>query len=131
MTDLLCTLIISLSVPYPQLKVGCVATALSNYHLLATYWSPSSNLPSFIDAIDNYCNECMKRNGLRIVAGDLNCNILDVALNSLEQQYLDVMSFAGFVSCIDKVTRPENSTCIDHYFIKLLYVLNASAVVCY
>lgn len=131
MTDLLCTLINSLSVPYPQLMVGCVATALSNYHLLATCRSPSSNLPSFIAAIDNYCNEFMKQKGLRIVAGDFNCSILDVALNSLEQQYLDVMSVAGFVSCIDKVTRPESSTCIGHYFIKLPYVLNASTVVCY
>lgn len=122
----------SVSVTCSQLLLGGVATALSltfdwagtNCHLLAVYRSPSSNLLTFIDALDVYCNEYMNGNGLRILAGDINCDIYDVALNSVEQRYLDVLSGAGFLPCIDKVTRPESNTCIDHFFIKLPKVLH-------
>ncbi|KAG8294949.1 hypothetical protein J6590_091443 [Homalodisca vitripennis] len=112
----------SLSVSCSQLLLGGVSNALSltfnwagfDCHLLAVYRiGLSSNLQIFIDAINVFCNESMSGNGLRIVAGDINCDILDVALNSVEQRYLEVLSEAGFVSCIDKVTRSESNTCLD------------------
>jgi hypothetical protein len=111
-----------------ELQLVGVATCLSvafdwaglPCELLAGYRSPNSNLNIFIDSIDSHFNE--QRNNskcIKIFAGDMNCNLLNVAPQTLEERYLDVLNEAGLVSCVDKVTRPASNTCIDHYFVKL------------
>ncbi|XP_039299521.1 uncharacterized protein LOC120355241 [Nilaparvata lugens] len=35
----------------------------------------------------------------------------------------------GYISCIDRITRPNSNTCIDHFFIKLPFHFNACSFI--
>lgn len=119
-----------------ELVLGGLATCLSltftwagaACEILAVYRSPSTNLTTFINALNVYCNE-QSPGVVRILAGDFNCDTLNVAPGSVEEHYIDILSDAGFVPCIDKVTRPASGTCIDHFFVKLPRFFNASSVI--
>jgi hypothetical protein len=122
-----------------QLCLGGIATALSltfdwdgsPCEILAVYRSPSSSLPAFIDGISEYFYSRRDFHGNAILIGDTNCDILSPSHNSLEERYLDVISEAGFISCINTVTRPDSNTCIDHCFIKLKNGLKTISAVIY
>ncbi|KAG8242468.1 hypothetical protein J6590_064799, partial [Homalodisca vitripennis] len=49
---------------------------------------------------------------------DFIVDTLKVALTSPAGRYLDILNDAGFVACIDKITRPRSKTCLDHCFVK-------------
>jgi hypothetical protein len=128
----------SLSVHCRQLSIGGVATALSvNFdwkgipcEILAVYRSPNSNLNTFIEGLSTYYNNADSSVAkLRILAGDTNCDILNTPPNSLQERYLDVLYDAGFISCLDKVTRLDSNTCIDHYFVKSLQQIDVKSII--
>lgn len=87
----------ALSVSCTQLSVGGVATSLSltfdwagvPCELLAVYRSPNSYLSLFVDGIHSYynnTNHCPTK--LRLLAGDINCDILNTLPNSQQERYL-------------------------------------------
>lgn len=117
----------SLSVSCSQLLIGGVATGLSlNFpwagaacNLLCIYRGPSSPLPIFINGLEQHLINSAKASRLKIIAGDINCDILHPQLNSPEERYIDLLYDLGFFACIDKVTRSLSNTCIDHFFVNL------------
>ncbi len=128
----------TLSVNSSQLRLGGVATALSltfdwagqACELLAVYRSPSSNLLLFNDGIESHLNQNNPKHDLiQILAGDINCDLIDVVVNSQQQRYTDILAEYGFVACIDKVTRPSSNTCLDHFFVKLPKHVTANSVI--
>lgn len=105
------------SVTCNQLLLGSVATCLSltfdwlgnSCELVAVYRSPNSSLPLFIEGINSYFSSSSNNlHHITVFTGDANCDILTVKQNSLEEQYLDVLHECGFVTCIDKITRPDS-----------------------
>jgi hypothetical protein len=117
----------SLSATCNQLTLAGLATALcltfdwdgQPCELLAVYRSPSSSLVRFVDAIGEYYQNNKNSYHYRFFTGDINCNILSPSLNSVEEKYLDTLYDAGFVPCVDLITRPDSNTCIDHFFVNL------------
>lgn len=121
-----------------QLTVGGVATALAltfawqgvTCDLLATYRGPNTSLAAFIDGISTYCNDRDTDAGrISILTGDTNCNILNVTSNSQEERYVDMLINAGFISCVDGVTRPASGSCLDHFFVKVPYGININPII--
>lgn len=127
----------SLSVSCKQLSLGGIATALSltfNWegmpcHILAVYRSPNSSLINFSNSLFEILNSNLNKKDVSIFTGDINCDLLNVSANSVEEHYLDLLSDLGFAACVDKVTRPASNTCIDHYFIRLPNTLSASSII--
>jgi hypothetical protein len=128
----------SLSASSRQLSIGGVATALSlsfgwrgfPCEILAIYRSPNSNINLFIEGLNDYFNDAHSPVAkLRIIAGDINCDILNTPPNSPQERYLDILYEAGFISCLDKITRPDSNTCIDHYFLKSPKNIDAKSVI--
>jgi hypothetical protein len=109
-----------------QLCLGGVATCLAMTfnlngvpcHLLSAYRSPNTNLSSFVVALQSYFVSINDMKHLQIFCGDININILNVLPNSMQECYLDMMHELGFISLINRVTRPAGNSCIDHFFLK-------------
>lgn len=127
----------SLSVSCNQLLIGGVATSLSltfdwagaTCNLLCVYRSPNTSLQIFNDNLKEFLELNTISSQINVLAGDLNCDIIQTNLNSQEERYLDILSDLGFIACIDKVTRPASKTCIDHFFITLPLSFTASSAV--
>jgi hypothetical protein len=124
----------SLSVTSSQFSIGAVATCLSlsfNWfntpcELFCIYRSPSSSLLSFNNGLQDLLSSTSpNQTSLRIIAGDINCDILNPNLQ--EERYLDILYENGLVACVDKVTRPMSSTCLDHFFISPPKNIHASS----
>lgn len=118
----------SLSASCNQLSLGGVATALSitfdwanqPCELLAVYRSPNSDITRFVDGISTYYDgNKSDKYYFRIFTGDTNCNMLNPAPNSIQEKYIDTLLEIGLIPCIDKITRPESKTCIDHFALKI------------
>lgn len=56
---------------------------------------------------------------LRIIAGDMNCDTLQVPPNSEQEFYVNVLCASGYVPGIEGVARLDSNTSLDHYFVKL------------
>lgn len=69
------------------------------------------------------------RNKLQIISGDFNINILNTLPNSIEQKYLDALGEAGFLTCIDQITRSVSNSCLDHFFYKIQNYLSLNSAV--
>ncbi|KAG8241080.1 hypothetical protein J6590_094998 [Homalodisca vitripennis] len=116
----------TLPVTCSELCLGGVATSLSltlqlagtPCELLAVYRSPNSNLTRFTEAISRHFTDTANNNQLFILAGDINCGILNTNHKSVEGRYFDVLYDKGFVTAVNQVTRPTSQTCIDHFFVK-------------
>ncbi|XP_039279261.1 uncharacterized protein LOC120350360 [Nilaparvata lugens] len=125
------------SVTCNQFSIGGLATSLTlNFtwantpcQLLCIYRSPSSSLPYFIDSLSNLLHTDTNPSYLKIIAGDINCDILHPNINSQEERYLDMLYECGYISCIDRITRPNSNTYIDHFFIKLPFHFNACSFI--
>jgi hypothetical protein len=126
----------TLSVTCNQISIGNVATTLSlsfkwaniACELLCIYRSPSTPLLLFNNGLQELLDSGnLDHARLRLIAGDINCDILHPNINTQEERYLDILYENGYVACIDKTTRPTANTCIDHFFIKLPHKFNANS----
>jgi hypothetical protein len=127
----------TLSVTCNQLLLGGVSTCLSlsfdwegaKCDLLAVYRSPNSNFSLFIDGLSIYYSNDVRRSSLCIFAGDINCDLLQSVQNPLRDHYLDTLCDANMISCIENITRPDSSSCLDHIFIKTPNQISAKSVI--
>jgi hypothetical protein len=109
-----------------QILLGGVANCLSltfsradcRYNILAVYRSPSSDLSQFVSALTDYYNAICDQDLKQILVGDTNCNILNIKQGTENERYFDNLYELHFHSCIDKITRPDSNSCIDHCFVK-------------
>lgn len=85
----------------------------------AVYRSPATCVYQFNKDLETYLNMESKKNyDIHFLAGDININIKSDS--DFSQEYLNIMSVAGFTSLINTYTRVDkkSSTCIDHIFLK-------------
>lgn len=87
-----------------------------NVKLTALYRSPNSSESVFIDKMYTYLKEVEAKCDCHILGGDININIL-ARHDSKVDEYRNVMSNFGYRSFINKCTRFESNTCLDHYFV--------------
>lgn len=109
----------------------CLEFKWMEFHceILAGYRSPSSNLTRLNDAMEKCCTDNANKATLRIIAGDINCDTLQVPPNSQQKRYVNVLCVAGYVPCIEGVTQPDSNTCLDLYFVKLPNKVTAEAAI--
>ena len=88
----------------------------TNLNIHTLYRSPSSNLPFFLDDLEQYLG-AIHYGDVDILVGDININILkgeDYNVN----KYLALMSSKGFVALCREVTREASFSSLDHIFLK-------------
>lgn len=85
-----------------------------NMRVTAIYRSPHQCARLFNQSLYNYLetNSCQKH----VIVGDININILNN--EDLAEEYKNIMNTFGFISFINKCTRPASRTCLDHIFAK-------------
>ncbi|XP_044767187.1 uncharacterized protein LOC123323051 [Coccinella septempunctata] len=60
--------------------------------------------------------------------GDVNIDLLSD--ENFVEEYKNIMSSCGYVSMINRPTRPESRTCLDHFFVKGFNLQSESADAC-
>lgn len=100
-------------------------TEENSIKLTCIYRSPHSCPSVFNINLYKYL-ERTERADYHILTGDLNINIL--ANNDFIAEYLNIVDSFGFVSYINKSTRPSSGTCLDHFFVKSKNPLQADEV---
>lgn len=91
----------------------------TEHFLLTPIYRPPETCPfDFNIKLRDYLN--MKKNAYdhHIVVGDINFDILS---NKHEaQEYLNILSENGYVSCVNAYTRVvgNSRSCLDHFFVK-------------
>ncbi|XP_044756310.1 uncharacterized protein LOC123314914 [Coccinella septempunctata] len=86
-----------------------------NLKLSSIYRSPDTSVASFNMEISEYLHN-INLNMKHIIAGDMNINLLDH--DSFVEEYKNILSSYGFVSMINRPTRPDSGTCLDHFFVR-------------
>lgn len=86
-----------------------------NFIITAIYRSPSTCPKNFNIQLLKYMDG-IKGGDMHIIVGDINIDILSD--NDYIEEYKNIMSAHGFISYINKHTRPQSKTCLDHFFIK-------------
>ena len=81
------------------------------------YRSPSSCPNDFNFHLLNYLDTITETN-IHIITGDINIDILGD--NPTVDEYKNIMNSYGYISYINRYTRPCSKTCLDHFFIKNL-----------
>lgn len=105
--------IVNLSFNYNIIRLE-ITVNHKKFGLTSIYKPPKYNCSLFINELREHIKvNCNLEN--EIIAGDLNINIIDNTYTVNE--YLNLLSQNGFVSCINKPTF-NNKSCIDHIFIK-------------
>lgn len=101
-------------------QVKCVeinVTAKGQQFLLTCiYRSPAINENIFVDDFTDYLVSCQSIKN-HIITGDINLDILRDDKNFVED-YKSILAVHGFTQCINKYTRPQSQTCLDHFFVK-------------
>jgi len=102
-------------------------------HILFVYRSPSTEISNFISILRKVLDDYKYKGGYTTLIGDMNINIL--GNNSINNEYLDLLSEYGFASFININTRVpigRNHSCIDHIFTKsndhLISTVNAGVL---
>lgn len=90
----------------------------SKFLLIASYRSPSVNVNTFNQNLQNYFASKQKEYDFQLFVGDINIDILKN--NEQSSEYLNIMANFGFESMINSPTRVQNQSqsCIDHIFLK-------------
>lgn len=85
-------------------------------NILALYRTHDTDKDLFIDSLGEFYRRNVK-NKTYILLGDINLNLLNS--DRYVDRYLNVLTEAGFVSCVNLPTRvtAESSSCIDHMFV--------------
>lgn len=83
----------------------------------AVYKPPSIDKQAFIQDIQNFFETLPEANIIEILTGDINIDITD-RNNNDATEYLAMMANKGFVPYINRPTRSESGTCLDHMFVK-------------
>jgi len=94
----------------------------STYTILGIYRSPNDNVDLFISDLESYLiiliNNTNNNLNKFIICGDINIDISNISV--LATEYQNILSFSGFVPCINNFTRSVNNSnsCIDHILTK-------------
>lgn len=83
--------------------------------LTAIYKSPKYVITDFNEKLALYLEDkkhCKKH----IITGDINIDLLEN--EHRVEEYKNILNFFGFTSYINKYTRPESESCLDHFFVK-------------
>nr|CAI5858768.1 unnamed protein product [Callosobruchus analis] len=80
------------------------------------YRSPSINDKEFVGNLADYLYS-QKHVKKHFITGDINLHILKTN-NQCTEDSKTIMSSFGYVSYINKYTRPSTKTCIDHFYVK-------------
>jgi len=91
----------------------------STYTILGIYKSPNDNVDLFISDLELYLiNNTNNNLNKFIICGDINIDISNTSV--LTTEYQNILSFNGFVPCVNNFTRSVNNSnsCIDHILTK-------------
>lgn len=103
-------------------NANCILTLVTydkiNYGIISIYRSPSGNIIKFIEDLDIVINNVINshKNTTFILIGDFNIDILDTTNSTAI--YLDLLNSLNFIQLINRPTRPQSNTCIDHIFVR-------------
>nr|CAH7725589.1 unnamed protein product [Callosobruchus chinensis] len=95
-----------------ELEVG----EKKDFLVTCMYRSPSINDKEFVGNLADYLYS-QKHVKKHFITGDINLDILKTN-NQCTEDYKTIMSSFGYVSYINKYTRPSTKTCIDHFYVK-------------
>lgn len=84
--------------------------------ITSIYRSHDIVLSDFNQALLVYLNRT-EQTKHHIIIGDLNIDLL--SKTPLTEEYKNIMNASGYISLINKVTRPISKTCLDHIFIRM------------
>jgi len=99
-----------------------------NFTIVAMYRTFDSDLEQFLDDLETFCSN-LSKNEICLFVGDLNICLF--SHDPLTDRYLNIMTEAGLVQCIDKPTRvtDETSSCLDHIFLRYNDMSNVQSAV--
>lgn len=80
----------------------------------AIYRSPQQCTKLFNQSLYNYLESSLSSE--HVIVGDININTL--SNEDFVEEYKNIMQSFGFTSVINKCTRPESGSCLDHFYIK-------------
>lgn len=86
-----------------------------NAKITGIYRSPSSCPNDFNLHLLNYL-DIIPETSIHIITGDINIDILGDS--PTVDEYKNIMNSYGYISYINRYTRPCSKTCLDHFFIK-------------
>jgi len=94
-------------------------------NLICVYRSPSLLQEHFLDSLEIFLDDIDNTKSY-ILCGDINIDLNKVDVNTVK--YQNILSYYGFKSCINEVTRVNvtngSASCIDHFFLKHTNVFN-------
>lgn len=83
--------------------------------ITAIYRSPQCCPKTFNKDLSDYIGK-INTHDYHVIIGDININLL--ANNEIVDEYKNILSFYGYKSYVNNVTRPSGGSCIDHIFLR-------------
>lgn len=94
-----------------ELNIQCHNTTLM---ITSVYRSPQTNPYTFNESLSNYLNNI--KSDISVLVGDININLF--SHEYYVEEYMNILNMHGYISYINKYTRTESETCLDHFFIR-------------
>lgn len=119
---------IEATVEEPAFKEGnCLVIRLGKeYSIVCSYRPPCyKNTSTYLESLNDILLTLHTNN--IILTGDININTLPVNNEKKAEDYHNLIASHGLRKCIDKPTRPESQTCLDHFMVKTKN--NASTII--
>ena len=106
--------------------VHVVVNNLISFNVLGLYRPPNADINEFNNILLSNILARFKSSDFVVTAGDLNINLLK--RDDAGEEYMNIYRSKGYVPVIDKVTRVDTGSIIDHIWTNILYKNNSGVV---